>query len=66
MMQCESGETVLVRDSGFRLTAVDRNARRRNNKERNQIFGSNMAASLSAAAWKLRISNKAEVWSDTT
>ena len=29
------------------LTAIDRNARRRNNKQRNQIFGSNMAASIS-------------------
>jgi len=44
-MQCESGETVLVHDLG--LTTVDSNARRRNNKERNQIFGSNMAVSIS-------------------
>jgi len=29
------------------LTAVDGNVRRRNSKERNQIFGSNMAASIS-------------------
>ena len=46
MMQCESGETVLIRDSGG-LTTVDRNARRRNIEERNHIFGSNMAATIS-------------------